>query len=65
MARPTLSEDTKAFLATLRRPKSLGNGTLRSMLGWSETRYWKTHEALIEAGKIVKGRGRGGSVHMA
>lgn len=65
MARPDLKQDTKAFLSALRRPGSSGNGALRSALGWSETRYWKAHSALIETGKIQKGRGRGGSVSVA
>jgi len=65
MARPTLKEDAKTFLATLRRTKSLGNMALRDTLGWSEDRYWKVHAALIEDGKVSKGRGRGGSVHLA
>jgi hypothetical protein len=65
MARPNQDQDTKAFLSTLRKARSSGNGALRSELGWSESRYWKAHSALIEAGKIQKGRGRGGSVSIA
>ena len=65
MARPDLKQDSKTFLSTLRRSGSTGNGALRAALGWSETRYWKAHCLLIEAGKIEKGRGRGGSVSMA
>jgi hypothetical protein len=65
MARPTLKQDAKTFLVTLRRSKSLGNMALRDTLGWSEERYWKVHSALIEDGKVEKGRGRGGSVHLA
>jgi type I restriction enzyme M protein len=65
MARPDLKQDSKTFLSALRRSGSSGNGALRTALGWSETRYWKAHSSLIEAGKIEKGRGRGGSVSMA
>ena len=65
MARPNQNQDTKAFLSTLRKARSSGNGALRRELGWSESRYWKAHSALIDAGKIHKGRGRGGSVNMA
>lgn len=65
MARPHQNQDTKAFLSTLRKARSSGNGALRRELGWSESRYWKAHSALIDAGKIHKGRGRGGSVNMA
>lgn len=65
MARPSLSEDCKAFLSQLRRNDSVGNSALRKTLGWNETRYWKVHAHLIESDKIVKGRGRGGSVTKA
>ena len=66
MARPTLNEDCKVFLVSLRKKaKPVGNGALRKELGWAETRYWKVHESLIEAGRIMRGRGRGGSVSKA
>jgi hypothetical protein len=65
MARPNQNQDTKAFLSTLRKARSSGNGALRRELGWSESRYWKAHSALMEEGKIQKGRGRGGSVSLA
>jgi type I restriction enzyme M protein len=41
---------------------SIGNQTLREALGWKERRYDAVRDALIEAGKLEKGRGRGGSV---
>ena len=41
---------------------SSGNGNLRQSLGWDEEVYWKVQGYLIETGKIVAGRGRGGSV---
>ncbi len=63
MARPTIAQDSKLFIAALRKlGSSAGNGALRDALGWSETRYWKVHASLFEAEKIAKGRGRGGSV---
>ena len=65
MARPNQDQDTKAFLSTLRKARSSGNGALRRQLGWSESRYWKAHSTLIDAGKIQKGRGRGGTVSLA
>jgi type I restriction enzyme M protein len=66
MARPTVNEDAKQFVRALKQVgHSAGNGALRGILGWAETRYWRAHSSLLEAGKIMKGRGRGGSVHLA
>lgn len=66
MARPTVEQDSKVFISTLRKlGSSAGNGALRLTLGWSEGRYWKVHATLFAAEKIVKGRGRGGSVGIA
>lgn len=66
MARPTIDDDAKAFLATLRKLKSsVGNGFLRTQLGWGDQRYWKAHSFLLAKGRIVRGRGRGGSVAVA
>jgi hypothetical protein len=63
LARPTLNQDAKLFLAALRKQgKSVGNGFFREHLGWSEQRYARVREFLIEAEKVVRGRGRGGSV---
>ena len=65
MARPTIEQDSKVFIAALRElGSSAGNGALRLTLGWSESRYWKVHAVLFEAEMIVKGRGRGGSVSL-
>lgn len=66
MARPTLAEDRKTFLAAIRKhPDTVGNLALRSELGWSEDRYWKVHTSLVDDGRIERGRGRGGSVRRA
>jgi hypothetical protein len=63
MARPSLAEDRKAFLSALpKRSESIGNGALRAQLGWREDRYWKVHHSLVDDNRIVRGRGRGGSV---
>ena len=63
MARPSLNDDAKMFMATLRKIRErVGNGFLRDTLGWREERYWRVHETLLGKGKIVRGRGRGGSV---
>ncbi|HEX8234167.1 MAG TPA: N-6 DNA methylase [Caulobacteraceae bacterium] len=44
---------------------SAGNGRLREALGWQQDTYDRAREALLADGKIVKGRGRGGSVALA
>jgi type I restriction enzyme M protein len=61
MARPDINEDRKKFLQALGKTTQ-GNGALRKALGWAESRYWKVHASLLEDERIVKGRGRGGSV---
>lgn len=63
MAKPSINDDAKVFLSTLRKIRErVGNGFLRGTLGWREERYWRVHELLLDRGKIVRGRGRGGSV---
>ncbi len=63
MARATIDDDAKLLVSTLRKLKArVGNGFLRTQLGWREERYWRVHELLREKGKIVPGRGRGGSI---
>jgi len=44
---------------------SAGNKRLHEALGWAESTYWDVHSALIEAGVITAGRGRGGSVALS
>ncbi len=44
---------------------SAGNGRLREVLGWDESTYDGVRLALIDAGLIKPGRGRGGSVALA
>lgn len=41
---------------------SAGNQNLRQRLGWDEEFYWRVQGRLIEEGRIVAGRGKGGSV---
>jgi hypothetical protein len=66
MARPSVNDDAKTFLAALRKLKAtVGNGFLRAQLDWRDERYWKAHSFLLEKGRIVRGRGRGGSVTAA
>ncbi|HME26680.1 MAG TPA: class I SAM-dependent DNA methyltransferase [Acetobacteraceae bacterium] len=63
MVRESLRE---RFLETLKASGgSAGNTRLRGELGWQEDTYWAVHAALVEAGEVVAGRGRGGSVALA
>ncbi len=39
-----------------------GNKALREQLGWSEEKYWKVRELLIEDNVVMIGGGKGGSV---
>jgi hypothetical protein len=43
---------------------SSGNARLRDALGWEEEFYWKVQGKLVEEGRIVPGRGQGGSVRL-
>jgi hypothetical protein len=41
---------------------AVGNTALMRTLKWSEHRYWYARDSLLEEGKIVRARGRGGAV---
>ncbi|HVC59149.1 MAG TPA: hypothetical protein VND19_02150 [Acetobacteraceae bacterium] len=57
MVRDALRE---RFVVTLQElGDHAGNGRLRSELGWQEDTYRAVHAALIDAGVVVPGRGRG------
>ena len=62
MSRPSLADDMKTFLSAVPRREAVGNIALRTELGWTDARYWRVHETLLENGRILRGRGRGGSV---
>lgn len=60
MARPT---DRKLFLDVVEgQGGRVPNGYLRTLLGWSEEKYWRIHQQLLEDGEIERGRGYGGTV---
>ena len=44
---------------------SAGNKALREKLDWNEEKYWEVHSRAVDLGKIVRGRGKGGSVSIA
>ncbi|HFF5941166.1 MULTISPECIES: N-6 DNA methylase [Stenotrophomonas] len=53
------------FISTLEAMGgSAGNLRLREVLGWQESTYDSAKRRLIEEGRIVPGRGRGGSVSL-
>ena len=58
-----LAEDGRTFLSKLESAGGrMSNPALRDTLGWSDTKYWRVHQAQFEQGFIEKGRGYGGSV---
>lgn len=59
-------EEKQEFLTKLANAGgSAGNQSLREALGWSESTYMAVKQALLDAGEIVSGRGRGGSVSLS
>jgi len=42
--------------------KPIGNGKLRSELGWVEDKYWRVRQALMNQALIAPRKGQGGSV---
>ena len=61
----TLEEDREALLNKLKElGGDSGNTTLRKKLGWEDDRYWQTHASLVDVGRVLRGKGRGGSVSL-
>jgi len=44
---------------------SAGNGKLQDLFEWDDGAYEAVKAELVQAGKVVPGRGRGGSVSLA
>ena len=62
----SLETQAERFIETLKElGGSAGNGSLNNELGWADSTYQRVKAHLIEVGKIVPGRGRGGSVALA
>jgi type I restriction enzyme M protein len=62
----SLETQAERFIQTLEAlGGSAGNGKLGSELGWADSTYARVKAHLIEQGRIVPGRGRGGSVSIA
>ena len=55
---------TARFLSSLESmpDRKAGNTSLRSQLGWDDETYERIKDLLVAAGRVEKGRGRGGSV---
>lgn len=43
---------------------SAGNTTLRRELAWEESEYWPIRDRLVDRGRLVLGKGKGGSVRL-
>jgi hypothetical protein len=43
----------------------VGNGSLREHLGWDQERYGRIKTQLVDEGRLIVGRGQGGSVGLA
>jgi len=62
----TLESQAKRFIEMLKAlDGKAGNQRLLNELGWAESTYQRIKGHLIDEGKIVPGRGRGGSVALA
>ena len=62
----SLETQAQRFIETLKElGGSAGNGRLSNELGWADRTYQRVKTHLIEEGRIVPGRGRGGSVALA
>ncbi|MBS0422305.1 MAG: hypothetical protein JSR66_31660 [Proteobacteria bacterium] len=57
-----VSELEQQLIVAMPSQGPIGNGALRNKLGWDEDRYWYIRNRLLQAGAVVTGRGRGGSV---
>jgi hypothetical protein len=63
---PVSEEQIQAFICALQSlGGSAGNGTLRRTLGWDEAAYNGVKERLFASGRLLKGRGKGGSVSLS
>ncbi|GAB4568359.1 MAG: hypothetical protein Tsb0020_21720 [Haliangiales bacterium] len=63
MSRQHDDPELKKFLETLHHLNgTAGNSRLMNALAWDEDKYWRLRDILLNEGRIVRGRGRGGSV---
>lgn len=58
-----LPGDQQALLAALPADgTTISNPTLQRRLGWDSDRYFRSRDALVDLGLVIRGRGRGGVV---
>jgi len=62
---PPMKGAEEQLLALLAEYGTLGNTKARQLLGWNETTYEEVKQALVAAGQVAIGRGRGGSIRLA
>lgn len=63
---PVALEMADRFISSLRESgEKCGNTSLQAMLGWDVETYNAVKDSLLQAGRITKGQGRGGSVSIA
>lgn len=57
------TDDQRALLDCLPRDGgTISNRAVQERLGWATDHYWTVRDALVDAGLVVRGRGRGGTV---
>lgn len=59
-----LQEDLLELLESPGLDGHAGNVTLMRKLNWPEDQYWSVRDSLVDTGKLVTGRGKGGSVSL-
>lgn len=65
MAKRMVQNNFNQFISALKDSDGVcGNKRLREKLDWDEKSYWKIQGHLLKEGKIVLGRGKGGSVRL-
>lgn len=65
---PPPVDDLNLLIAALKHlGGKAGNQALRAELGWTKEldRYWATHGRALDAGLVVKGQGKGGSIRLS
>lgn len=62
MGAPTTDEMKDKFLRSI-PDRGISNPRLRDELGWTEEKYEKIRDLLVEEGRVERGRGPGGTVY--